>query len=50
MVTLLGVLAGTPLRSSGGLAATLAGTVVIGAAITVGKTRCRWSPVSALAD
>ncbi len=37
VVTLLGVLAGTLLRSSGGFATALAGTVVIGAAITVGN-------------
>ena len=36
-VTLLGVLAGTVLRSSGGFGTALVGTVLIGAAITVGN-------------
>lgn len=36
-VTLLGVLAGTALRSSGGFGTALVGTVLIGAAITVGN-------------
>lgn len=37
VTTLLGVLAGTVLRSTGGFATALAGTVLIGAAITVGN-------------
>ncbi|HEY0117497.1 MAG TPA: MFS transporter [Cellulomonas sp.] len=37
IVTLLGVLAGTVLRSTGGFGTALAGTILIGAAITVGN-------------